>query len=46
MTMRVPGTFVLVDHALARIERGAWGLFTVKGNDQPSIFKSTTLKKK
>jgi nitrite reductase (NO-forming) len=46
MTMRVPGTFVLVDHALARIERGAWGLLTVKGNDQPSIFKSTILKKK
>ena len=39
MTMRVPGPYVLVDHALARIERGAWGILSVEGKKQPNIFK-------
>lgn len=33
----VPGTYPLVDHALARIERGAWGTLTVTGPEQDDI---------
>lgn len=39
MTIRVPGSYVLVDHALARIERGAWGILSAEGKKQPNIFK-------
>lgn len=35
--VEVPGTYPLVDHALARIERGAWGALTVTGDDQPAV---------
>ncbi len=34
----VPGTYPLVDHALARLDRGAWGLLKVTGKDNPEIF--------
>ena len=33
-----PGNFVLVDHALARVDRGAWGVLTVEGEADPSIY--------
>ncbi len=33
-----PGKYVLVDHALARVDRGAWGLLNVSGNADPGIF--------
>lgn len=33
-----PGTYVLVDHALARLDRGAWGLLRVEGEADPNIF--------
>jgi nitrite reductase (NO-forming) len=33
----VPGAYVLVDHALARLDRGAWGLLEVSGSDRPDI---------
>jgi nitrite reductase (NO-forming) len=36
--LRVPGNYTLVDHALARIDRGAWGVLHVKGAPDPSIF--------
>jgi nitrite reductase (NO-forming) len=36
-TVDVPGSYVLVDHALARIDRGAWGLLEVSGSDRPDI---------
>jgi len=36
----VPGDFVLVDHALARLERGAWGVLHVEGERNSSIFGS------
>lgn len=35
---RVPGNFTLVDHALARIDRGAWGVLHVSGPADPTIF--------
>lgn len=33
-----PGTYVLVDHALARLDRGAWGLLRVVGDADKTIF--------
>lgn len=35
----VPGRYVLVDHALSRMERGLKGLLVVDGDKQPEIFK-------
>lgn len=34
----VPGDYVLVDHALARLDRGAWGLLEVEGYEDETIF--------
>lgn len=34
----VPGTYILVDHALARLDKGAWGTFSVVGDARPDIF--------
>jgi len=33
-----PGNFVLVDHALARVDRGAWGMLHVEGGPDLSIY--------
>ena len=33
-----PGNFVLVDHALARVDRGAWGALHVAGEADPAIY--------
>lgn len=33
-----PGNYVLVDHALARIDRGAWGVLKVEGEANPEVF--------
>lgn len=37
--LNYPGNYVLVDHALARLERGAWGVLHVAGDADESIFK-------
>lgn len=37
-TTEVPGTYILVDHALARLDKGAWGTFSVLGEPRPDIF--------
>lgn len=34
----IPGTYVLVDHALARLDKGAWGTISVTGEQRPDIF--------
>ena len=34
----VPGTYVLVDHALARLDKGAWGTLSIEGEARPEIF--------
>ncbi len=34
----VPGTYVLVDHALARLDKGAWGTLSIIGEERPDIF--------
>ena len=36
-----PGNYVLVDHALARVDRGAWGVLHVTGEADPEIFDGT-----
>lgn len=33
-----PGDYVLVDHALARVDRGAWGVLHVEGEADPDIY--------
>lgn len=37
-TVDYPGTYVLVDHALMRADKGAWGLLHVTGEADPAIF--------
>ncbi|MCK5503765.1 MAG: nitrite reductase, copper-containing [Thermodesulfovibrionia bacterium] len=36
----VPGQYVLVDHALSRIDKGAWGLMEVEGPENADIYSS------
>jgi nitrite reductase (NO-forming) len=33
-----PGKYILVDHALARVDHGAWGVLMVDGEADPSIY--------
>lgn len=42
-TMDVPGRYILVDHALSRLERGLVGFLYASGEDQPDIFQSSEL---
>lgn len=37
-TPLIPGNYTVVDHALARINRGAWGILHVDGQGDPSVF--------
>ncbi|MEO7504265.1 MAG: copper-containing nitrite reductase [Sphingomicrobium sp.] len=37
--VEVPGRYVLVDHALSRMERGLKGILVVAGEKRPEIFK-------
>ncbi len=39
-TVDVPGKYILVDHALARLDRGAWGTLEVTGDANPEIFNT------
>lgn len=38
--LEVPGNYVLVDHALSRVERGGAGILHVTGPEAPEIFKA------
>jgi nitrite reductase (NO-forming) len=38
--VEVPGTYVLVDHALSRAARGLVGQLVVEGDENPEIFKA------
>ncbi|MCR4322583.1 MAG: multicopper oxidase domain-containing protein [Candidatus Azambacteria bacterium] len=42
MTLEVPGKFLLVDHALARMNKGAWAVLEVSGDERPDIFTAVT----
>jgi nitrite reductase (NO-forming) len=37
-TLDVPGKFILVDHALARLNKGAWAVLEVEGDPNPAIY--------
>ncbi len=39
--LEVPGRYILVDHALSRLERGLAGFLMVEGDDNPDIFDGT-----
>ena len=41
--VQVPGRYILVDHALSRMERGLAGYLYVDGADQPDIFHGEQL---
>jgi nitrite reductase (NO-forming) len=36
--LEVPGRYILVDHALSRLERGLAGYLYVEGADNPAVF--------
>lgn len=36
--LNVPGKYILVDHALARMEKGAWGVLQVTGEENKEIY--------
>jgi len=38
--VEVPGDYVLVDHALTRVDRGAWGILNVAGKADSTIYSS------
>jgi nitrite reductase (NO-forming) len=42
-SVEVPGRYILVDHALSRLERGLAGYLYVDGPDNPDIFHGETL---
>lgn len=37
-TAEVPGNLILVDHALARMNKGAWAIMKVEGEERPDLF--------
>lgn len=39
-TLDVPGKYLLVDHALARMNKGAWAVLEVTGEENPEIYSS------
>lgn len=39
-TVDVPGKYVIVDHALARMNKGAWAVLEVSGDPQPDVYKA------
>lgn len=36
--INMPGKYIIVDHALARMDRGAWGIITAEGQENKEIF--------
>ena len=42
LTLEVPGQYVLVDHALSRVERGLAAILEVEGPANPEVFDETT----
>jgi nitrite reductase (NO-forming) len=37
-TAEVPGNLILVDHALARMNKGAWAIMKVEGDERPEVY--------
>jgi nitrite reductase (NO-forming) len=42
--LHVPGNYTIVDHALARVERGLAGLLIVEGAQNPEIYNGTVMR--
>ncbi len=40
-SLQVPGRYILVDHALSRMQRGLAGYLIVEGPDNPDVFSGT-----
>jgi nitrite reductase (NO-forming) len=40
-SLEVPGNYILVDHALARLQRGLAGFLVVEGAENPEVFDGT-----
>jgi nitrite reductase (NO-forming) len=38
LTFQIPGTFVLVDHSLSRVVKGAVGAVVVEGPEAPDVY--------
>ncbi len=38
VSLQVPGTYLLVDHSIFRIDRGAVGMLQVEGRASPAVF--------
>lgn len=41
LTFEVPGSYIMVDHALSRVDRGAAGIIQVTGPQNPEIFRGS-----
>jgi nitrite reductase (NO-forming) len=41
--LKVPGTYTIVDHALARMERGLVGALIVDGEANPDIYNGVVM---
>ena len=39
LTFEVPGSYIMVDHALSRVDRGAAGIIEVTGPQDPDVFR-------
>ncbi len=39
LTFEVPGSYIMVDHALSRVDRGAAGIIEVTGPQNPDVFR-------
>lgn len=42
----VPGDYVLVDHALSRVDRGAWGLLHAAGEEKTDLYSAVSTSSK
>ena len=38
-TVDVPGEYLLVDHALARMNKGAWAVLEAEGDARPDVYQ-------
>ena len=41
--LEIPGRYILVDHALSRLQRGLAGFLYAEGNENPEIFNGTPM---
>jgi nitrite reductase (NO-forming) len=39
-TVDVPGSYILVDHSIFRIDKGAVGILNVTGKENPAVYQA------